>query len=47
MKTRFIQSAVERAQATKIDMPFARGQRRAAMIARRKAEAQVEMRKSA
>ncbi|WP_323763586.1 hypothetical protein [Marinovum sp.] len=45
MKTRFITSAVQRARESKIDLPFARGQRRAEMIARRKPV--VEVRKSA
>lgn len=48
MKTRFIKSAVQRAQDCKIEMPFARGSRRAAMIARRKAAAApAPVRKSA
>lgn len=45
MKTRFIQSVVNGAQNSKTEMPWARGRRRAAMIARRK-EAEVP-RKSA
>lgn len=45
MKTRFIKSALQRAQDSKVELPFARGQRRAEMIARRKPQAGV--RKSA
>jgi hypothetical protein len=45
MKTRFIQSAVQRAQQSKAELPFARGTRRAAAIARRKQAA--PLRKSA
>ena len=45
MKTRFIQSVVQGAQTSNVEMPWARGRRRAAMIARRKAV--LALRKSA
>jgi hypothetical protein len=42
MKTRFIKSISDSAKTTEIRMPFERGAPRAAMIARRKAEAQPQ-----
>lgn len=45
MKTRFIQAVVKTAQTTRTEMPWERGTRRAAMIARR--DTVVEQRKSA
>ncbi|SIO09370.1 hypothetical protein [Vannielia litorea] len=37
MKTRWIKTTAEAAEALKVEMPWARGTRRAAMIARREA----------
>lgn len=37
MKTRWIKNAAETTKALKVQMPWERGQRRAAMIARRSA----------
>ena len=39
MKTRFIKSITETAKSSEVRLPFERGAPRAAMIARRKAEA--------
>ncbi|MFY0636074.1 MAG: hypothetical protein JXQ91_19855 [Vannielia sp.] len=37
MKTRWIKTTIETAEAAKVEMPWARGRRREAMIARREA----------
>lgn len=41
MKTRFVKSVVNTAKSTEVDMPWTRGSRRAAMIAKRKDQAPV------
>lgn len=38
MKTRFLKSVAKTAKSTDVEMPWARGSRRAAMIAKRKGE---------
>lgn len=45
MKTRFIKSVTQGAKTSKVEMPWARGRRRAEMIARR--ETAQPLRKSA
>lgn len=41
MKTRFVKSVVATAKTTDVDMPWTRGLRREAMVAKRKEEAPV------